>query len=490
MISDIPLIARHPDSVSDELLGKFTANRLIYGFGETYASLITPSSCILDRATLAAITEDLIVLRRFYRAWNELYRAALAGEEPRWIADWCEYGLPPEAVQAQRLTVTAGLEPRFCRVDYISFSPRRIIAEVQWKAGGLGLFFGIHDVCASVASTCGAYVGNPVGGFRALVTGLSGDEPVVVNPVRAVWLQGESYLRRALEQQGVRYIVFDRRDGARRIFERNGALVVAEGGRLWQVDVLYGQELLPAIAPDLLARLARMAIDGRVWAETPLNYIYRQKWGMALPFMTNYARLFDDRLRELLGAVALLRQEAVDLTPLLDHAPPPVAQQLSAVRTIDDLAELSTAARRLLVLKCGAGNGAYYSQGRGVLRINGSHRAAQKTIAFVKERLAQGEPWIVQRYIDTVYFIDVCPPWDTHTLHRLNAHARFMVYATFDSAGSPRIIGGLGNFSHYWKVSGRSAHYDTHGQLIGAAFNDLRFARECYPESPISWHSQ
>ncbi len=475
MISSALSIVRHPDRVAGEMVATLNASGLIYGAEESYPSLITPSSCLLDRPTTATLVEDLVALRQFYRTWNDLYRASLTGDEPRWIADLCEYGLRPEEIQAQRLTLFAGLEPRFCRVDYISFSPCRVIAEVQWKSGGLGLFFGIHNVCAAVEPVVGACPGDPVQGFRSLIKAFGSNEPIAVNPVRAVWLQGEGRLQQALDRQEMRYIVFDRRDGARRVFERNGAFVVSDNGKLLQIDFLYGQEVLPTLAPQTIVRLAQAAADRRLWIETPLNYVYRQKWGMALPFMPDYAELFDDRLRALFGAVALLRGAEVDLGPLAGDVPATTGEQLCAARTIDDIARLSTAARRFLVLKCGAGSGAYYSQGHGVLRVNGSRRAAQKTLDFVKERLAQGEPWIVQRYVHAVYPIDVCPPWATHDVQSVDAHARFMVYATFDADGSPRVIGGLGNFSSHWKVSGRSASYDERGRLTGAAFNDLRF---------------
>jgi len=219
-------LLRHPDSVAGDLFEAFTAHGLIYGTGEAYPSLITPSSCVLDGAETAAITADLALIWRFYRTWNDLYRASLAGEEPRWIADLCEYGLRPEEVQAQRITLAAGLEPRFCRVDYIAIGATRAIAEVQWKSGGVGLFFGIHDVCAGVASATAARAGDLVQGLRALILRCGNGEPIAVNAVRSVWLRGEHYLRRICDHQGMRYIVFDRREGMRRIVERSGNVLV------------------------------------------------------------------------------------------------------------------------------------------------------------------------------------------------------------------------------------------------------------------------
>jgi len=78
-------------------------------------------------------------------------------------------------------------------------------------------------------------------------------------------------------------------------------------------------------------------------------------------------------------------------------------------------------------------------------------------------------------YVDVTYPLDVCPPWAPHALQPIDAHARFMVYATLDPTGSPQMIGGLGNFSSDWKVSGRSARIDEHGRIVGAAFNDMRW---------------
>ncbi len=470
-------ILRHPDSVVDELLAALTTNGLIYGTGETYPSLITPSSCIISQDEVAAIDADLRCLQHFYRTWNALYRAALAGEEPRWIADLCEYGLRPEEIQAQRMTLAAGLEPRFCRVDYITIGAEQKIAEVQWKSGGLGLFFGIHDVCASIAPTPTIHPGHPVQGLYQLIMRCSSHNPVAVNAVRSVWLRGEHYLRRIYTQRGIHYIVLNRREGARRIIERNGYLSIADGGKLLRIDFLYGQELLPALPPPMIVRIARAATEGKLWVETPLNYVYRQKWGMALPFMPAYAHLFDDRIRALFGAVALLRSDVVDLSPLAIGLPAEIACQLQRVRTIEQIADLSTAARRMLVLKCGAGSGLYYSQGRGVFRINGSRSAAQKTLAFVQSRIAQGEPWIIQRYVNVTYPVDVYAPWSPHPFERIDAHARLMVYATFDQSGSPQMIGGLGNFGRDWKVSGKSAQVDERGHLTGTAFNDMRFSQ-------------
>lgn len=467
-------IVRHADQVAGDLADALTASGLIYGSGDAYASLITPSSCVVDHAATMALTDDLASLWRFYRAWNDLYRASLAGEAPHWIARLCEYGLCSEEIQAQRTTLAAGLTPRFCRVDYVAIGPQHVVAEVQWKSGGLGLFAGIHDVHAAVVPASVGNPGNLADSFCEMIRQSSGDDPIAVNPVRSVWYRGEHYLRRACDGRGMRYIVFDRREGARRIIERNGRFMVADKGRLLPVDFLYAQELLPVIAPGMIVRLARAAVDGRLWIETPLNYVYRQKWGMALPFMPDYAHLFDNRLRALFGAVALLHEGKVDLSALADGVPEAIGQQLRTVRTIDDLAGLSTAARRLLVLKCGSGSGAYYSQGRGVLRLNGSRSAAQKTLAFVKARLAQGEPWIIQRYVDATYRVDVCLPWSTHMLHPIDAHARFMVYATFDAHGTPHLLGGLGNFSSEWKVSGKSARLDERGRISGAAFNEMR----------------
>jgi hypothetical protein len=468
-------ILRHPDETATLLVERFAASDLIYGTGETYPSLVTPSATVLSCDEVAALEADLPLLWGLYRTWHTLYRASLSGEEPAWIARLCEQGLTPAEIEAQRVTLAAGLEPQMCRVDYIAIGKRRAIAEVQWKSGGLGLFFGTRDVCTTIDPEAAAPLGNPTERLRELILRCGrGGEPVAVNGVRAVWFRGEHYLRRAYDRCGMRYIVFDRRESARRLIERGGTFFVAEGGALLRVDFLYAQEMLPALAPATIVRLAQTAAAGGVWIETPLSYVYRQKWGMALPFMPAYAHLFDNQLRTLIGPTALLHTNNIDIRVLAEGLPAAVGEQLRAVKHLDDIASLPTAARRALVLKCGGGSGAYYSQGRGVMRLNGSHAVAQGVIAFVRERLALGEPWMLQQYVDVTYPVEIAPPWQPQQLERIDAHARLMVYGALDATGAPQVIGGLGNYSSAWKVSGKTATLDERGRLTGAAFNDLR----------------
>lgn len=468
-------ILRHPDEAAHAMAEAFVAEGLIYGAGDTYPSLLTPSSGLLRREEAADVEGDLALLWGLYRTWHALYLASLAGAEPPWIAALCEQGLSPAEVEAQRVTARAGLEPRLGRVDYVALGARRAVAEIQWKSGGLGLFFGTHDVCAAVEPGAAAPLGDPTAGLRELIARCgAGGEPVAANGVRSVWFRGEHYLRRAYDRRGLRYLVFDRREAARRLVERRGRFQIAEGPTLIPVDFLYAQELLPALPPETVVRLARAAAAGSLWVETPLSYIYRQKWGLALPFLPAYRDMFGAELRAILGPTALLQEPWLDLSALAEGLPEPEAARLRAARTLDDLAELPTAARRRLVLKCGGGVGAYYSQGRGVLRVTGSRAAARKVTDFVRGRLAQGEPWIAQRYVDVTYPVDLCPPWDLGARCRVDAHARLMVFGAGGGDGQPRVIGGLANFGAAWKVSGRAAGVAPDGRLVGTAFTDLR----------------
>ncbi|MBM3300256.1 MAG: hypothetical protein FJY85_09905, partial [Deltaproteobacteria bacterium] len=292
-----------------------------------------------------------------------------------------------------------------------------------------------------------------------------------------VWFKSEDYLRRLARDKGLHYFPIHRDELPGRMIERKGQYFVSEGKDLYPVDFLYGREFGTIFRQGLL-RLVSTTLDGRIWMETPLNHIYRQKWGLALPFMARFRDLFDDRLRQVLIPAALIQGRRVDLSPIVPYLESPERQRLLAVRTIEDLAELPTSLRRALVFKCGAGRGGLHSHGKGVLRIGGSRGAARKILDFITERVeSYNEPWIVQQYVDETHRIQVSLPEVVEEIQTLNAHARFMIFGRRSGGSPPTLMGGLGNYGKHWKVSGRSPDVDEHGNLMGTAFNDIRVVR-------------
>jgi hypothetical protein len=462
-----------------DLVAEFVEHKLVFGFGSQYSSLVTPSSTCLTAGEAHEVEADLFQLWALYRAWTELYLLSVRGEAPDWIRQFTEYRLSPRKIQSHRLIANSRLEPRMCRVDYVSLGRNRKIAEIQWKSGGLGLFFGIQNVCASAAPHGGNSqpIGNPTENLSRLVLESGGtSEKVAVNGVRNHWFKSEHYLKDLAAGHGLSWLPVIRDELPMRIIERSGQYFVSEDGLLRPVSFLYGVEHGNAFRQGA-ERLAQATIEGRIWVETPLNFVYRQKWGLSLPFMAEFKGMFSDRLRQIIIPTALLNRESLDLSQIAEHITHAERERLLAIRELDDIPDLPGSLRKCLVFKCGAGRGGFHSHGKGVFRVSGSKASAQKMIDFIKERMAtESEPWIVQQYVHQTYRVPMCHPDATDRMHNVSAHARFMVFgARFDGA-EPTIMGGLGNYGAYWKVSGRSPGTDARGNLLGTAFNDMRLS--------------
>jgi hypothetical protein len=459
----------------DEFLGK----KLIFGVGGDYGSLLTPSYTCLSEKEAIELQDDLLHLWTLYKTLNRLYLDSLSGRAPDWIRQYTEQGLPQLKIDAHRITAAAGLEPRLCRVDYVSLGRDRKIAEIQWKSGGLGLFFGIQDVYSRVIppETGTRVLGHLATHFSKVVAdSAKRAEPTAANAVVYVWFKSEHYLQGLLKAQGVRYFPVQRDELFFRVLERDDGYFISDGGRLFRLDFLYGRESGHVFRQGVV-RLALAAIAGKIWVESPLNFMYRQKWGLVLPFLREFKGLFDERLRRILIPGALLSGQPLDLSPLTAYLDHPERDRLLKIRKVAQIADLPASFRQALVLKCGAGRGGLHSHGKGVFRIGGSRASARKVLDLIEQRITElGEPWIVQQYADQTYAIPVSLPRSPARTTVIQAHARFMVYGGTVGESAPVVMGGLGNYGAHWKVSGRSPGVGKGGAILGTAFNDLRSA--------------
>ncbi|VVB68420.1 Uncharacterised protein [Candidatus Norongarragalina meridionalis] len=472
-------IGHYDKNVLTKLYNFFVENNLIYGMGTEYNSLLTPSSTLLEVAEVNEISNDLKELWKLYSTWNTLYLKSVAGEAPPWIREYSEYGMAPEEIEASRLCSAGGLEPRLCRVDYVCLGSKRSIAEIQWKTGGPGLFFGISDAYSKAipSDAKNEYLGMPTESFyNVIVQAGNNNQTVAVNLVRDVWLNGEAYLERAYRDRGLTYIPIERRESHRRIIERNNVyFAIDDKNKSHEIDFINGQGFTQFLPKKRLIGLAQATLEGKIWIETPLNYIYRQKWGLSLPFVKEYRALFSDRLRDIIIPTALLSDSHLDLSLISANLEHPLRDELLDVQSIARLADLPTSLRKALVLKCGAGTGEFYSDGKGVFRLSGSRSSALRILEFIEGRIKiRGEPWIIQPFIDSTHSIPVSLPWALNNTKPIEAHARIMIFGGRLGTKDPEIIGGLGNYGRHWKVSGRSPGVDEQGNICGTAFNDIR----------------
>jgi hypothetical protein len=453
---------------------EFVRNDLIYGNGSEFKSLVTPTSVIISRDETRDLDCDLEKLWGLYRTWNQLYIDSIDGDAHKRIRRNCEYGLNESEIEVMRIVSRSRLEPRMTRIDYVTLGEDRKVAEVQWKSGGPGLFFGIQDVLSrTVEQGNGSEsMGNLVDAFYRLICEKCRDEDsVAVNDIRGGWTRGEEYLRKAYENRRLIYLPVDRAEISSMIKQSGNNFFIRLDGKDYKIGFFYGYGW-ETFSKERLIALAEGSVRGDIWIESPLNYIYREKWGMAMPFMREYKDMFDDRLRDILIPTALIDSTSIDLSPIVPHIEHRERERLLDVKSFEDFGDLGESLRKKLVFKCGSGTGDFYNRSRGVFRITGSRKAAENTLIIVKERVCEGEPWIVQEYIDRKYPVDMRLPYEIETPEIVNAHARFMIFGGMfgDEVGA---MGGIGNFGRHWKVSGK-APVAGMGTQTGTAFNDMR----------------
>lgn len=462
---------------AEALEARLSAEGLKFGSAEHSNWSVAPGSVILDAAERRQLAEDLRLLWDLYAQCTALYVASLDGHAPAWIHAVAESQLNPIEVRVQRRVARHGLRPRMCCVDYVNLGGSRKIAEVQWHSGGPGLMFGLQAACAEVAPLANGEerLGDPIDRFRALIAGPASARVAAVNDIRPAWMNGERYLQRKYAASNISYHVVDRSRFISEIKERNGEFFHSDAPE--PVGFFYFHwipESSNTAQERLFERLADASLDGATWIESPLDFTYRAKWPLAMPFHSSFRHLFSDELRRILIPSVLLTDcelEVGQILPLLRSASP----QAYRLRRLDDFLSLGVSLRRGFVLKCAAGGGQFRSKGKGVFRLTGGRKGVVETLSFVESRMLRAEPWLLQEYVDETFEVPFgCA--DSFSTKRM--HGRFMIYGARTEAGSHDVFGGLANFSRSWKVSGKSTTYDNVDGGGGTAFMDIRLQRD------------
>ena len=129
----------------------------------------------------------------------------------------------------------------------------------------------------------------------------------VLNEVRPEWLPGELFLCQRLIAVGLHYLPLDRNMFSERLLINKQGMTVEIDGRQQPVSYLRGRGFTEKCRSRRLEDIARLSWSGKIWLEPPLNWIYHQKWGLALPFMHEYRTRFSDRLRSILPSTSLVQ---------------------------------------------------------------------------------------------------------------------------------------------------------------------------------------
>lgn len=462
-------VLEHDPSAWRRLQSELEALGVVYGTSDAYVSLLSPASVCLSQREVRDLTDDVLAVRALYRTWSDLYVSALAGASPEWLAMCAEHGLTRTQVDIQRTTARARREPMLTRIDYVVLSNAyRQIAEVQWKSAGPGFFIGHERAFASVfpLGRGVSRIGDLMEGYLTSLARISPHSPtVVVNEARSEWLRAEAHVVAAARAAGIDYYPVARATlpAALRITDGDVSVVVPRS--TYAITVLRGRGFTEVLDDSALLRLANAVDHGRLWIEAPLSFIYRQKWGLALPFHPMFASLFEPRLRDILIPTSLILGDGIELDAVAARLPEPHRERLRNVRRLRELSLLPESTRELLVLKCGAGAGEFHNRSRGVYRLGGSRANAKRILDTVWGRaIRDGEPWIAQPYIDATCSVPMAGLAKDGSVTRDRAHARFLVFAGVTADMTWQLHGAIANFAHHWKVSGG----------VGSSFVDVR----------------
>lgn len=441
----------------DEFYSGIKKYNIQYGSNENYSSPFSPSFVVLSQSDQNEFELDLEVLALLYSTATSLYLDSLTNSQHKWIKECVENSLSDQQIIATQITANAKIEPAMTRVDYISFDNNfHKIAEVQWKSGGPGFLIG-HDLLFreiyKLETSTHPY-GNLVEQYLLLLKELllSTNRKIgcIINELRNEWLQSEQFLINMATNLGFDYIPVSRKSILENLLvNENNECIYKDNGK--SIAVLRGRGFSDIISGSNVICLAKQSVQGEVWIEIPLNYILRQKWPMALPFIPQYKHLFSDRLRNILAPTIIVRNQSVDFSPIVDFFEKEQKERLMSINNINQLVSLPESLRRMLIIKNSSGIGDMQNRGKGVFRLTGSRAYVRRNLdPIIHSMLLNNETWIIQPFISKKYSV---PHIQNNIFHRGDCHARFMLFGERKNhIWSTQ--GALVNFSNNWKVTG------------------------------------
>src|SRR5207302_1971232 len=142
------------------------------------------------------------------------------------------------------------------------------------------------------------------------------------------------------------YVPILRDDIQKNLVISDNRLCCRVGSKLTRVSFIHGYDITNRLDHREMNLMIREVAQRRLWVESPLNSIYKQKWGMALPFEPTFSKYFDDSVRSILCPSILLNSDSYDLSIAAKYVPEEQASVLEGIHQIDDLIDLSQRVRR------------------------------------------------------------------------------------------------------------------------------------------------
>ncbi len=319
------------------------------------------------------------LLLQFHRSVNLLYRQSLAGQQPRWVADWLDRGKPAALLETQRAEAFKNDLPRVIRPDIILTENGPCITELDSVPGGIGVTAWLNQTYAAMGSGAPAVLGGAEGmkqGFADIFDGAPAVHIVVSEEAQTYrpemeWLAGQ--LGERFQTRAARFADFKDGDAVYRFFELFDLPNVPNAGAIIE-----------------------MALARRIQLTAPPKPIFEEKMLFALLWNRNLHGFW----RRELGERFLRRlQELSPYTWMIDPAPLPPQGAIPELGLTDwqQLKALSQRERELILKVSGFSDKAWGA--RGVYL--GSDLPAAEWAAAVDLAIASfpTSPHVLQRYL-------------------------------------------------------------------------------------------
>jgi len=358
---------------------RFVRQRLPEGgllFGQNWR--ISPTPFRLGPALAEELQGLGRMLLQFNRAVNLLYRQSVAGQQPRWVAQWLDQGKPASVLQTQRAAAFKNELPRVIRPDIILTETGPRVTELDSVPGGIGLTAWLNQTYAAAGVPGAPVIGGADGmtqGFAGIFDGAAtvhivvSDEAEAYRPEMA-WLAGQ--LGQRFQVRDARFTDFKDGDAVYRFFELFDLPNVPNAGKI--ID---------------------MALAGRLQLTAPPKPVFEEKMLFALLWNRNLRGYWRRELGE------RFLEDLLRLSPytwMVDPSPLPPQGAIPQLDLTDwrQLKALSQRERELILKVSGFSDKAWGA--RGVFL--GSDLPAAQWAAAVDAAIASFpvSPCVLQRY--------------------------------------------------------------------------------------------
>ena len=286
------------------------------------------------------------VLLQFYRATNLLYRKAVEGKQPAWVAHWLDLGKPRELIELQRSAVFKNEVPRVIRPDLLLTENGFSITELDSVPGGIGLTAWLNKTYSDPKSKVIGGADGMIRGFESIF-GDAKNVHVVVSEEAATYRPEMLWLAEQLN--GLSQRTFNLQSSTFNQF--------AEGDAVYRFFELFDLPNVPNAK-----QIFSLAAEKKIRLTPPVKPIFEEKMLFALFWNRNLQNFWRQELGE--GFLARLKK-IIPYTWLMDPAPLPPHAAIPELNLTDwaQLKAMSQRERDLILKVSGFSENAWGARG-------------------------------------------------------------------------------------------------------------------------------